>query len=340
MALTLGIVIIGRNEGERLVRCLGSLPAQSEACVVYVDSGSTDGSVRAARQAGADVVELDLSVPFTAARARNAGLRRLQQINPSTDLVQFIDGDCETIPGWFQAGVATLTGQSDVGIVCGQVIERRPEASVYNTLCHLEWQQEPGEVRSCGGIFMCRTAVIAAAGLFREDIIAGEEPELCVRVRRRGYKILRKSEPMVWHDADMLRFGQWWKRATRAGHAYAHGASLHGASPERHCVRDCRRIWFWSVIIPTLAFGLSFLTRGYSLLLLGAYPLVVLKVYLYGRRRRAWPRRSAALYAIFSVLAKFPGLVGLLRFHRDRIFGYGPVLIEYKGPTRSANPTP
>ena len=63
----LGVVAIGRNEGERLRRCLNSVVGRGHT-VVYVDSGSTDGSTELARELGADVVELDLSLPFTMAQ--------------------------------------------------------------------------------------------------------------------------------------------------------------------------------------------------------------------------------------------------------------------------------
>ena len=65
--------------------------------IVYVDSGSNDGSVQRARHLGADVIELDMRVPFTAARARNVGFRRLREISPDIEYVQFVDGDCELI---------------------------------------------------------------------------------------------------------------------------------------------------------------------------------------------------------------------------------------------------
>src|SRR5947209_19431049 len=94
-----GVVAVGRNEGERLRRCLASLQGQS-AALVYVDSGSTDGSVAVARSFGASVVELDTSVPFTAARARNAGFDRLMAEHPDLAYVQFVDGDCEVDPDW------------------------------------------------------------------------------------------------------------------------------------------------------------------------------------------------------------------------------------------------
>src|SRR5262245_16239994 len=62
----LGVVIIGRNEGERLRCCLASVSAQGLS-VVYVDSNSTDSSIELARGMGASVVALDSSRPYSAA---------------------------------------------------------------------------------------------------------------------------------------------------------------------------------------------------------------------------------------------------------------------------------
>ena len=77
------VVVIGRNEGERLKRCLASLATDS-TCIVYVDSGSSDGSVDHARKSGVDVVELDLSIPFTAARARKHLLAHVVSLQPGS----------------------------------------------------------------------------------------------------------------------------------------------------------------------------------------------------------------------------------------------------------------
>lgn len=75
MTGTVAAVAIGRNEGARLVACLESMVGRVDP-IIYVDSGSTDNSVAEARARGAEVVELDMSIPFTAARARNAGAAR------------------------------------------------------------------------------------------------------------------------------------------------------------------------------------------------------------------------------------------------------------------------
>ncbi|HLO46993.1 MAG TPA: glycosyltransferase [Kamptonema sp.] len=321
----LGLVIIGRNEGDRLQRCLLSATGNT---AVYVDSGSTDGSVDLARSLSADVVELDLSIPFTAARARNAGFARLLQVSPQVQFVQFIDGDCELVPGWLDRAHQELAKQPDVAIACGRRRERFPEASIYNKLCDIEWDTPIGETKACGGDAMMRVEAFQQVGGFNPNLIAGEEPELCLRSRQKGWKILRLDAEMTLHDAQMTTFAQWWKRSQRAGHAYAEGAWLHGKEPERHWVKESRSIWFWGLILPLLALGGVWLTRGWSLLLLSAYPLLTYRIYSY--KQLSLEKKSAALYAIFCVLGKFSQLQGQIQFHLRRLLGQRSNLIEYK----------
>jgi GT2 family glycosyltransferase len=225
-----GVVAIGRNEGERLARCLASLDPAARP-TVYVDSGSTDGSPDRARSLGAEVVALDLSVPFTAARARNAGFDRLLAVAPEVEYVQFADGDCEVDPNWIPTATAELDARPDVAVVCGRRRERFPAATVYNRLCDLEWAGPAGETLACGGDALVRVSALKAVGGYRPDLIAGEEPELCVRLRANGGKIVRLAAEMTRHDAAMTRFGQWWKRNVRAGHAFAQVSRLHARSP-------------------------------------------------------------------------------------------------------------
>jgi GT2 family glycosyltransferase len=321
----LGIVVIGRNEGERLQRCIAST-AGSGARLVYVDSGSTDGSVERVRAAGHDVVELDRAVPFTAARARNAGAARLRAVEPDLQFVQFVDGDCELCPGWLGAARAFVARRPDVVAVAGRLRERHPDASIYNRLCDLEWDMPAGEARACGGIAMLRLDAFAAAGGFREGLIAGEEPELCVRLRAAGGKIWRVADDMAWHDAAMTRFPQWWRRTRRAGHAYAEGAALHGAPPERHYVAERRRALLWGLALPLLAVAGALLHWSLALLLL-AYPLQIARLWVRHRRERG---AAPLARAFFLVLGRFPEALGVLGFWLRR-WRAGPThLIEYK----------
>ncbi|QEA12485.1 glycosyltransferase [Comamonas flocculans] len=318
----IGIVVIGRNEGERLRVCLQSVAYKANT-VVYVDSGSTDDSVALARSLGVVVVPLDMSVPFTAARARNAGFQALRQTDPEMALVQFVDGDCEVVGSWLLAASEFLTesGHERYAVVCGRRRERHPARSIYNRLCDVEWDTPVGDAKACGGDAMMRTDALQAVGGYRDDLIAGEEPELCVRLRAAGWKVRRLDQEMTLHDADITRLSQWWRRATRGGYAFAQGAWLHGASPERHWVRETYSALFWGVALPLIVATATLWLGAGALLLLLVYPAQVLRLYW---RHNDWER------ALFLVLGKFAEGWGVLKFVFKRVLHQRQTIIEYK----------
>lgn len=327
----LGIVVIGRNEGARLIRCLGSAMRCSDT-IVYVDSGSTDGSLQAARDLGAHVVALDPAEPFTAARARNAGFGALKKLEPAVGIVQFVDGDCEIAAGWIADAIAALNRMPDVAVVCGRRRERHPDASVYNRLCDEEWNTQVGEALACGGDSMIRTSAFEEGGGFRAGLIAGEEPELCVRLRGRGWKIVRIGAEMTLHDAAMTRFPQWWRRNVRAGHAFAEVSRLHRRSAQGIWRRETLRALLWGGALPAAA-GMSAFIAPLSLLVLAFYPIQVARI--------AWRKgpagRDSWTYALFVVLAKFPEFVGVLTYYWRDGRGRSAAPIEYK-PTAPPQP--
>ena len=335
------VVAIGRNEGQRVVRCLQAAVGQLNAAqrVIYVDSGSTDGSVTRAREMGVVVLELDMGVPFTAARARNLGMDHVRRTLPHVEFIQFLDADCEMLPGWIQRAAATLQSDPRLAGVAGVLRERFPEATIYNRLCDLEWQAPaPGETGAVGGNAMLRLSALAEVSGYNPALIAGEEPELCVRLRQSGWRLWRLREPMALHDADMKRFGQWWRRALRFGHAQTQVWLMHRRSPEAIWGRDLRSTVAWAVSPPLMALlvmgGLGWTLGGWWWLLglipLGLYVALALKVYLV-RRRCGEATGDAALYAVFVTLAKFPQFLGMLRYLRDRWTGRQSTLVEYKG---------
>ncbi|NEQ32465.1 MAG: glycosyltransferase [Leptolyngbya sp. SIO4C5] len=328
---SVGVVVIGRNEGERLIRCLKSLSTQlSERLpTVYVDSGSTDGSVAAARSLGAHVIELDMSQPFTMARGRNAGFDYLVSNFPSLSYVQFIDGDCELLPGWLEQAVEALSHRHEVAIVCGRRRERFPQASPYNQLADMEWNTPVGEADFCGGDALMRTAAIQTVGGYNPTLICGEEPEMCIRLRQREWKILRIDADMTLHDAAMLKFSQWWRRSVRGGWAIAEGKSMYGNSPEQYMIRQARSGWLWGALIPLLSLGLAWPTSGISLLLWLAYPLLAWRIYQYRRGYGDLPAQ-ARLYSFYCVLSKFPQVLGQMKYILNKWRGKQATLIEYK----------
>ena len=323
--VTADAVVIGRNEGARLKACLQSLAPQVRR-IVYVDSGSTDGSAALARSLGAEVVDLDLGRPFTAARARNAGVERLCMGLPQPEFVQFVDGDCMVDPAWMRNAVQAFAEHPDAVVICGRRRERFPEMSIYNRLCDREWNTPVGPARACGGDALMRFSALLAAGGYRDDLIAGEEPELCVRLRQRGGTIWRTDAEMTLHDAAITRFSQFWKRSKRAGHAFAEGAALHGAPPERHWVRETRRAAFWGAAVPVAAITGAIAIHPALIGLLLLWPFQVLRLAWTWRREGPVGREAALLW----VPAKLAEAQGALGYWFNRMAGRRRGLIEYK----------
>lgn len=322
--LAFGVVAIGRNEGDRLKQCLRS--ASDARQVVYVDSGSTDGSVQWVRHLGIEIVDLDLTIPFTAARARNAGFRRLRELAPDLSYVQFIDGDCELNKDWPGEALSFLGDNTMVAATFGRRRERFPERSIYNRLCDREWDTPIGEASACGGDVMMRVSAFQAVEGFRDAMIAGEEPELCVRLRALGWKIWRLDHEMTRHDAAMVHFHQWWLRQMRSGYAFAQGAYLHGRRPERHWVWESGRALLWGIGFPILLIGALIGLGWWGLALLIVYPLQII------RRSTQMPGDllNRLQFAFLEQLSRFPEALGQLRFARDWFSGRQGRLIEYK----------
>jgi glycosyltransferase involved in cell wall biosynthesis len=321
----LAVVAIGRNEGARLRACLHSLVGKA-AAIVYVDSGSTDGSVEMAKALGVHVVDLDMSKPFTAARARNAGFARALEVAPHVTLIQFVDGDTEVAPGWLAAAERFLDANPKAGAVLGRRRERFPETTDYNLLCDIEWNIKPGVVKYFGGDVMIRRAIVEAIKGYNPDIIAAEDSELSVRVRKAGWTIHCLAEEMTLHDAALKTFKQWWVRTMRGGFGFAEGTWRHGAPPERHFVRETRRIWAWGVVIPLLTLSLALLVSPLFLALLLVYPLQIVRLFFkyQGTPKMRW------VQALYLTLARFPETVGLTKFHYRRLMGHSAAIIEYK----------
>jgi len=324
-----GVVLIGRNEGERVLIALDSVSSPGRP-LVYVDSGSTDGSCSAAGERGAVVVKLDMSRAFTAARARNAGFERLRKEHPDIEFVQFMDGDCEVDRGWIKAAAAELDRNPGVAAVCGYLKERYPERSVYNRICDVEWNLGPaGPTTSFGGNVMIRAATLEEVDGWNPSVIAAEDDELAVRLRQAGYRLIRLDHESMIHDVDMHSAWQWWRRAKRAGYAYAQVSDLHGAPPERKFVREKRRALLWGLAAPAGALLMAPPTFGISCLAFARYPAVGVRV-TFQTRKRGFPWGHSIAWGVSCALSVFPEAIGVAKFHVDALQRREPEIIEHK----------
>lgn len=331
----IGVVVIGRNEGERLKQCLRSIPAGIPT--VYVDSGSTDNSVSFARSMGFAVIELDMSIPFTAARARNAGWGFLTETYADLDVIQFVDGDCEVSVGWFGAAITALSLEPNLAVVFGRRRERFPDKSIYNRLCDHEWNVPVGVVASCGGDALFRNSAIAAVGGYSDDLIAGEEPDLCLRLRRIGWQVRRIEDEMTVHDAAMYSFSSWWKRAKRSGFAYAEHFWRHGQMADPQWRRQVFSILVWAALVPA-GFMIAALcaskasivaTAFIGLAGLSLYGLQIVRIAVRTQAKGAsWPFAFSS--GAFIVIGKFAELTGVLKCWSNHMLRRQHQLIEYK----------
>jgi len=327
-----GIVVVGRNEGDRLHRSLTSTLAEGRT-VVYVDSGSTDNSVALAKSLGVDVVELDPNYAFTAARAYNSGVERLLALAPNVEFVQFLDGDCTLVSGWIDRAFATAARDSAIAVICGRRREEFRTRNVFHRLIDMEWNTRIGELTECGAEGLMRLSLFNQVGGFDESLIAGEEPELCLRLRRAGGKVIRIDADVSLHDVQMSQVSQWWKRTLRNGYSMAENAWRYGTESERFCLKQSLSIWFWALVMPGLAIAIALPTQGFSLLtLLLLYGFQAYRVARYRNLAHGDATADAWLYGFFCILGKVPELQGQVEFWLRLALGRRRGLVEYKQP--------
>ena len=326
----IGIVVIGRNEGQRLLLSLQSMQ-ESNCPIVYVDSGSSDNSLEIARPLVSCLHQLDSSTPFSAARARNEGFQKLTELFPTLQYIQFVDGDCVLNKGWLVAAKAAFLEDASRAAVIGHLQELNPDASIYNRMCAMEWLSPAGDLTNfgaLGGISMMRVDVFKQLGGFKANVIAGEDSEFGVRLSLAGYKVTKIDHFMAIHDANITTFQQWWKRAVRGGHAIGQRSDLNGNTLAKDCVKERKSTLVWGVLLPLLALLLLIFARRWIFLILFAYFFLTIKVYRY-RRKQGENSGDAFTYAKFMPLVKIANGVGLLKFYINK-FKQSYEIIEYK----------
>lgn len=324
----ISIIVIGRNEGERLVRCLQSIHGINttgfRAELIYVDSASTDNSVIQARQLGAEVIEVKPERPC-AAIGRNAGLAKAHG-----EYVLFLDGDTLLHPEFLQHALVSMQ-QPQVAVVWGHRRELYPDQSVYVRVMDLDWIYPPGESEFCGGDALFNTAVLRAVGGFNESLIAGEEPELCRRLRQRGFIIQHIDVPMTKHDLAIRKLSAYWKRAFRAGHAYAEISNRFTGTPDPLWQADARKNMIRGsfFILGLLLLGFAWQIPILPLIFILVFGLSICRTYLKSRWKSD-NKRTLFLYAIHSQLQHLPIFFGQLAYYWHRHRGEKQQLVDYK----------
>ena len=331
--LLISVVVIGRNEGERLRPCLQSVFAMErdnfQTEVIYVDSGSTDGSVARAQEMGAKAIALQPERP-TAALGRNAGWRAARG-----SIVLFLDGDT-ILHSRFVMDSLHEFSSAEVAIVWGHRRELYPERSLYNRILDLDWIYRPGLTPYCGGDALFRRAALEETGGFEETLIAGEEPELCRRIGVLGYSILHVDRPMTGHDLAIIRWQQYWKRATRSGHAFVEVSERLRASGQSFWIEESKKNRNRALVLLGLFSAAVVVSIGVASILPA---LAVLLLFVALALRSSWKARwksndvvALILYGVHSHLQQIPIYCGQLQYKWNQRKGRRAVLFEYKRP--------
>lgn len=334
MQIGVGVVVIGRNEGQRLRACLSSL--REFTARVYVDSGSIDGSCALAHDLGFAVVSLVIPPGFTAARARNAGIEHLLANHPDLTFIQTIDGDCELRTGWLEAARADLEADSRRAAAFGRRRERHPHANAYHATCDDEWNVALGEVSSCGGDALFRIAALREVGGYNPGLIAGEEPDLCLRLRQRGWRIWSNGREMTYHDVAIGRMSQWWRRSRRTGFAFAELVNLHQVDADPGWRRLLHSALGWSSVALAALLTASVALASHSSpaaggALLLTTLLVVQLIRLALRQRRRTESLGASLqWAWLIMIAKAAQATGWAQYQFQNVTHARAPIIEYK----------
>jgi hypothetical protein len=233
-----GVVVIGRNEGERLRAACSRAPARAEACV-YVDSGLD----RRLRRAGARgwaprSCKLDMSRRSRRRARATPAFHGCWQLAPGVELVQFVDGDCELLAR-LDAGAEFLQQHPDVvAVAAGDAGALPGRVGLQPAVRHR--MEHAGRARR--GVRRRRAVpgrALRAVGGYRDDLIAGEEPELCVRLRAAGGRVWRLDADMTLARRRDDAWSQWWRRNVRSGHAFAEGARC--TARRRSAISPARR---------------------------------------------------------------------------------------------------
>ncbi len=332
----ISVVVIGRNEGQRLVGCLESIretllpegvDSQDSIELIYVDSDSADGSPANAEKCGARLIQVYPERP-SAALGRNAGWREA-----SGEFVLFLDGDTTLHPRFLAAAIKEMEDRR-VAIVWGHRREIHPRSSVYNRVLDLDWIYAPGPSEFCGGDALVRRSVLEAVDGFDETLIAGEEPEMCRRIRERGHTILHIDQSMTGHDLAVRHFAQYWRRAYRAGHAYAEIAERFRGTEMPLWEEDVRRNLVRGVVLlltPLVGAALS-VVFGSLIPILSAI-LLLLLLSMRSALKARWKSQdqiTLLLYGLHSQFQQIPILLGQLAYRRAKRSGRRQELIEYK----------
>ena len=249
--MSIAAIIVSHNSLATLPHCLAALSRQTRpaALIHIVDSGSDDcGYLR----------ELEALYPITLTLAANIGFSAAnnlaaRDLPPDTEMVVFLNPDTIVPPDYLEKALAILRARPEVAVLSGVLAgydfalgkpTGRYDSTGIFRACYGRWQdrdqgraltavQRPAAFAQalCGALLACRWRALRP---FWPDIFAPElflykeDIELCLRLRRAGWRIFFTPELNAFHGRG------WQERAAMPRHLRLEAAKSEILLYRRH----------------------------------------------------------------------------------------------------------
>jgi len=210
----LAVIMISRNQSWNIGRLINSVIQEtggfSKKEILLVDSASTDDTIRFAIEYPIKIIRLHPDQRLTAAAGRYVGLK-----NTESEYVLFLDGDMEIFPGWLNRALEVIHQDPKIAAITGERIDLPRQTAMKDPPVPPIIADDYGiVVRKCGGAALYRRNLLNKVGSFNPYLYSDEEPELCLRLRLAGYKIIKLQHPISYHFTEppvsvKTKFARW-----------------------------------------------------------------------------------------------------------------------------------
>ena len=206
-SITPTVIIPVLNNPEGLARCIEAIRrSNTQFELIVVDNGSTDETLTVARSYTDSVLERP---GITIGAMRNEGAKVA-----SGSILIFTDSDQEPSADWISRGLQALLSDQRIGLA-GARYHAPPQSRWVARTWDLQRRlsDRAGDIGwlEAGNLF-ARREVFEQVGGFRSDLIASEDVDLSIRVRRAGYRVVCDPRIVNYHHGDPQTLAEFFQK--------------------------------------------------------------------------------------------------------------------------------
>jgi len=312
----ISVVIIGLNISEKVVNCIKSVKESKypNLEIIYVDGGSSDGSVEKVKKLGYVKVIESNHENQTGGRQRNIGWR-----SSKSDLIQFLDGDVLMDPNWINHAFKKINDRFIA--VCGYRKERYPNKNWYNLINDIDWEKNIGETHHFGAEVLIKKSVLDDVGGYDDELISGQNGDISFRIKEKGYHILRIDKIMSYHNIKKNNFRKYFWRNFRHGYGHIQVAIRHYKKNGRRLLNNYIKIVIKGILNPVLILLFIFFKNFYFLIFIFLINLNTMATFFLSKRK-GFNNKQSLIYVAHQLFFIYPFTLGIFRFFIGKLFNY------------------